>query len=160
MRLEQLGNDDQLIICQSAGSAERALLLLESVITRDEVDRLHAHDRAAIEAAHGILSELMERLEERQESWGDELASRWDLEEHAGVVKVASKARAGDRPAYEANYVLGTNTILLRRPGDDDMLPYDCSPMELASSVLPLIERMALSPNLKPKASDVEEARS
>lgn len=24
MRLEQLGNDDQLIICQSSGSAERA----------------------------------------------------------------------------------------------------------------------------------------
>lgn len=155
MRLEQLSSDDQLIICQSAGSVERASLLLESVITREGLDRLHAHDRAAIEAAYGILSDLVERLEERQESWGDELASRWDLAEHAGVVKVSSKARDGNRPAYEANYALGANSILFRRPGDDDMLPYDCSPMELASSVLPLVERMALSPKLTQEVRDV-----
>ncbi|QFT86810.1 hypothetical protein FIU88_19050 (plasmid) [Halomonas sp. THAF12] len=157
MRLEQLGNDDQLIVCESERDANRAALLLEAVITRDGVDRLHAHDRAAIEAAHGILSGLVERLEERQELWDEELASRWNLAEQAGVVKASSKVRAGNRPAYEANYVLGTTSVLFRRPGDDDMLPYDCYPMEMASSVLPLVERMALNPKLTPKASGAEE---
>ncbi|WP_136066374.1 hypothetical protein [Modicisalibacter radicis] len=62
-------NDDQLIMCESLDNVERATLLLEPIRYRQTTGGLSLHEQAQLEAAHDILMQVVERLEEARGGW-------------------------------------------------------------------------------------------